>query len=53
MIKQPEEYLKEAWIAVERGDLAERDRLCALSIKVQGEQERILTMRKNDPKTMH
>jgi hypothetical protein len=44
-----EEYLRAAFKALLAGDLAERDRLCELSLKAHDEEQRLRTLAPNDP----
>ncbi len=46
-----EEYLKMAWDALLRGDLAERDRLCDLSLRTFDEEERLRALHQSDSLT--
>lgn len=48
-IPKSEQYLKEVWAALMRGDLAERTRLCDLSEQAYDEEQRLFALHATDP----
>lgn len=47
----PEEYLRQAFAALLRGDTAERDRLCELALQAYAARDRLLKLDQSDPVT--